>query len=267
MEERICEIEGCNNLGMIVSSTNKRRPRCGSCYRGKTPDKRKGSRGVILGVPRICSFEGCENPIHSRGLCSGHRIQRDNGQELRPLRELNFYTEKDICAVDGCGETVYSKFMCRSHYDRVKHTERMSTDPSYVVKKLERSRKAHQKEDPKKRAEQNLAWCRANKESRRESHRRWEAVHKGASIVEKFTKQQVWEEDEGMCGICGDPADKNNWHLDHIIPLSRGGQHTRENVQVSHPFCNLSKKDLLMSEYLERRSQWDAQRQAHVPPS
>jgi 5-methylcytosine-specific restriction endonuclease McrA len=35
-----------------------------------------------------------------------------------------------------------------------------------------------------------------------------------------------------------DPA---NWHLDHVVPLSRGGEHSYANVQVAHPFCNLSK--------------------------
>jgi 5-methylcytosine-specific restriction endonuclease McrA len=51
----------------------------------------------------------------------------------------------------------------------------------------------------------------------------------------------VWDREEGLCGICGKPADPDNWHLDHAIPLARGGEHTYANVQVSHPECNWKK--------------------------
>lgn len=98
------------------------------------------------------------------------------------------------------------------------------------------------------RSEYNLAWSRANADKRAESTRRRKALIKGASTIESFTKAEIWSRDIGICGICGRPANSSNWHLDHIIPLSRGGQHTRDNVQVSHPKCNLSKKAKLPSE-------------------
>lgn len=56
-----------------------------------------------------------------------------------------------------------------------------------------------------------------------------------------FSRKKVWKEEKGICGICGILADQDNWHLDHKIPHSKGGQHIRNNVQVSHPKCNLSK--------------------------
>ncbi len=43
------------------------------------------------------------------------------------------------------------------------------------------------------------------------------------------------------CGICGGKLDLTDWHLDHIVPLSRGGSHERANVQPSHPACNMAK--------------------------
>jgi 5-methylcytosine-specific restriction endonuclease McrA len=51
----------------------------------------------------------------------------------------------------------------------------------------------------------------------------------------------VWERDEGVCGICGTAADLSDWHLDHVVPLSKGGEHSYANTQVSHPVCNLRK--------------------------
>ena len=47
--------------------------------------------------------------------------------------------------------------------------------------------------------------------------------------------------DAGICGICQYPVDPTDWHLDHVIPLSKGGHHTYANVQVAHPDCNQHK--------------------------
>ena len=60
-------------------------------------------------------------------------------------------------------------------------------------------------------------------------------------FVERVYRSVVFKRDRGLCGICRKAADAANWHLDHIVPLSRGGEHGYANVQVSHPFCNVSK--------------------------
>jgi 5-methylcytosine-specific restriction endonuclease McrA len=46
--------------------------------------------------------------------------------------------------------------------------------------------------------------------------------------------------------------------FDHVVPLSKQGSHTPENVRLTHKICNLKKGDQLVSElnlerfYLER---------------
>ena len=56
------------------------------------------------------------------------------------------------------------------------------------------------------------------------------------------------------CGICGGMCDPNDhaWTeymgpmsptIDHIIPMSKGGGHTWDNVQVAHAICNSYKCD------------------------
>lgn len=35
-----------------------------------------------------CSFDGCANKAHCKGLCHGHYDQQRKGQELRPLRRM-----------------------------------------------------------------------------------------------------------------------------------------------------------------------------------
>lgn len=66
------------------------------------------------------------------------------------------------------------------------------------------------------------------------------AIIKGAKS-EKFTKQEIYERDGGRCHLCGKKCNHSKWHLDHLIPLSLGGEHTRKNVAVACPRCNESK--------------------------
>src|ERR1035437_8956730 len=45
-----------------------------------------------------------------------------------------------------------------------------------------------------------------------------------------------------VCHICGDDIpDRTDLHFDHVIPLSKGGAHSAENVRPSHSACNRKK--------------------------
>lgn len=68
-----------------------------------------------------------------------------------------------------------------------------------------------------------------------------------------ITLEKVIEKYNGICQLCGKPINRNdiqNKHIgkryptvDHIKPLSRGGTHTWDNVQLAHMSCNSSKCD------------------------
>jgi 5-methylcytosine-specific restriction endonuclease McrA len=66
--------------------------------------------------------------------------------------------------------------------------------------------------------------------------RRKQAVKAG----EKISRTEILNRDKGICGICGKKID-SRWHVDHVIPIARGGRHVKENVQASHPSCNQKK--------------------------
>lgn len=53
-------------------------------------------------------------------------------------------------------------------------------------------------------------------------------------------RNALLQEQAGMCARCGE-ADVAEWHLDHIVPVSRGGGHDRSNLQVLCSGCNLKK--------------------------
>lgn len=49
------------------------------------------------------------------------------------------------------------------------------------------------------------------------------------------------------CYLCGLPL-TDDVHIDHVVPLSRGGAHSMENLRPTHPACNLRKNSSLLSE-------------------
>lgn len=53
---------------------------------------------------------------------------------------------------------------------------------------------------------------------------------------------QIYKDSGGICGICHEAfMVYDEIHFDHIVPLSRGGAHTAENIQATHAKCNLKK--------------------------
>jgi 5-methylcytosine-specific restriction endonuclease McrA len=73
-----------------------------------------------------------------------------------------------------------------------------------------------------------------DKESRRRARKR-------DAGYERIDRRAIFERDGGLCGICGESADPQSFHLDHIIPIAAGGPHYEWNVRVAHPRCNQSK--------------------------
>jgi hypothetical protein len=72
----------------------------------------------------------------------------------------------------------------------------------------------------------------------------------GATVVELFDRLDVFERDDWTCGICHHLVDRDAspFHpdsptVDHVVPLSQGGQHTLTNTQCAHLRCNSTKQD------------------------
>ena len=55
-------------------------------------------------------------------------------------------------------------------------------------------------------------------------------------------RRVVYERDGGLCMKCGKKVDKKSFHVDHIIPLSKGGpEWDLNNLELSCIKCNLEK--------------------------
>lgn len=81
----------------------------------------------------------------------------------------------------------------------------------------------------------------------------------GAAFGTPFTWIEIMERDKWTCHLCEKPIRQKRWqqdnphdrwlgHVDHVIPLSRGGSHGAEFVKAAHAHCNQSKHAQLMEE-------------------
>jgi 5-methylcytosine-specific restriction endonuclease McrA len=106
--------------------------------------------------------------------------------------------------------------------------ERRKRDPEFAERKNHRARE----------------WRKANPDQARENDRRHLANYRAqlANVyVEDVEPLVVLERDDNRCGICGGDVDPFNFHVDHVIPVSLGGEHSYANVQAAHPLCNQKK--------------------------
>jgi len=89
-------------------------------------------------------------------------------------------------------------------------------------------------------------------------HGRKRRAQKYKTNFVKYTTQDILNLYGADCHICKKPIDLNaprlarpgtNWqlglHLDHVIPLSKGGSDTVDNIRPSHGACNISKGNKL----------------------
>ena len=97
-------------------------------------------------------------------------------------------------------------------------------------------------------------YSKNNKEISRRGDRKRRA-QKIQNGFEFYTEQQVIETYGNECYLCNSRIDlkaarqigklgwQNGLHIDHLIPISKGGPDTLENVRPTHGLCNITKNN------------------------
>ena len=210
-----------------------------------------------------CVVEGCEKPRgYAQGWCPMH-YQRwkahsslDKPQprpKVMPLR----------CSLDGCDEPISAKGLCGRHYRADYHQQhkvraygqqlaRRTVDrPAYLAAQMAyyfanreavlESARLRRVADPAQQREYRRRWREANPARRRELDMRRQALKRGGKVT-KTDYAAILTEFGLVCHICGDDIPSMaDLHFDHVIPISKDGPHTRENIKPAHAVCNLRK--------------------------
>lgn len=95
--------------------------------------------------------------------------------------------------------------------------------------------------------------CPSCSVSRRRAVKRMRnAFRRGAPSIsgQVITDSEIFERDGWRCQLCGDPVlpfikglHPRQASIDHIAPVSRGGEHVAANLQLAHFGCNSAKRD------------------------
>jgi len=149
-----------------------------------------------------------------------------------------------------------------SNLQKAKDTDRRRYEENPERKKASarRYREAH----PEKQKEYARRYREANAEKVREINRRWRVANPGraAAIRHRRRARKVeaggrhtaedirlqYEGQNGRCWWCGCKLD-DTYHIDHRIPLARGGSNDASNIVIACPTCNLSKGARLPQEW------------------
>ena len=116
--------------------------------------------------------------------------------------------------------------------------------------------KTYSTKHPEKVRENSRRWKENNldrvRESKRSSQRRRKAL-KHQNGIEPYKEAQVLEVYGDGCHLCQEPIDlaaprkvgiegwERGLHMDHLVPISKGGSDTLDNIRPSHAECNIRK--------------------------
>lgn len=163
---------------------------------------------------------------------------------------------------------------CDREYQRQRH----ATNPEYKRqyqrthrKEAREYRRRWDKANPGYQLRYQLQWCssEANREKMREKSRKWERANPEKSRAKsarrkarKFNASGSYTAEDVRIQVCAqtdskgrlicwwcDKPIKGKYHVDHRIPLNKGGLNSARNICVAHEKCNLSKSDKLPHEF------------------
>ena len=212
-----------------------------------------------------CSVDWCDRRPRSRHasggeFCAMHYLQlHQKGEILDPQPGL----EPDRkCCVEGCAGGVRSpraKY-CEMHYARqrrgrqlirtcvVCHAECQGKSPSGMDRRV--CSDECEAERLKTRLRATYSRVMATSEGRdrlRQNYSRRRAL-KLSAFVEDVRWSEVMERGKWVCHLCGDNIPKDAKYpnpkfgtVDHVLPLSMGGQHSYANCKPAHLTCNCRK--------------------------
>ena len=86
-----------------------------------------------------------------------------------------------------------------------------------------------------------IEWLKANPEAKRiYTQNRAAKKRENGGTLSMNLAAKLFELQQGMCPCCNQPLG-DNYHMDHIMPISLGGPNIDSNIQLLKQQCNLQK--------------------------
>lgn len=99
--------------------------------------------------------------------------------------------------------------------------------------------------------------CKRKRKNRMHDVNRREKLKENGKVDYSISLTKLIKKDKGVCRLCGYKVNPKDYEvrdnafiakdmypsIDHIVPVSKGGTHTWDNVQLAHRYCNTIKND------------------------
>ncbi len=273
---KTCKVAGCSN-----QATTNRSQLCG---KHRTRMYKHGNTTTVLTLAKysegtICKVDGCgKTKILAKYMCNKHyTMWRVHGDPKGGRFEYKI--RKAVTHSDGtrtCSECEQRLPITEFHKDKSAtdgyrskcKTCRLGKVKEWYLKDVDKRRivaKNRRKRNPEKARKDDLERYERDREKRiglatEHSHRR--KARKLKTVVEKGISKKALKKKFGTkCYYCqkemdfsvgkGRKFNRNMATIEHLIPLSRGGQHTWENIVLACRHCNISKNAKSIQEFEE----------------
>lgn len=164
------------------------------------------------------------------------------------------------CNIKRCSDKYYAKGLCQKHYEG-DNKERIAKVKKQYWKKYYQDHKEERIKDSRQYYQDNkeyiIKWMKqysktpAGKLSNRASVHNRRILEKGLTkaIIQRVYEANIVKHGQLTCILCFKPIEFGKDSLEHLTPLSRGGNNDFSNLGVAHRVCNKQKFTKTLEEW------------------
>lgn len=212
----------CNKCGVLFSGRG-----CKDCHNAARRVRRKNNSDADKAYARIYREQHKD-----RLLLAQVEYRKQNQDKVKDGARASRAKHKDSISAFGKAYRAANKDELR----RKSSEYRQKTKPAIRARA-----KRYRRENLEKVRAQYSTWAKENPESNRVrvQNRRARRIANGG-ILSKGLVKRLFVLQRGKCPCCGKSLG-GDYHLDHIVPLARGGSNSDTNMQLLKGVCNMQK--------------------------
>ena len=187
----------------------------------------------------------CRNCENERARIKNKSWRVKNPEKVRSQKERYYQKYKDKILEQQKADKIANpeKYRIRNHEYYEAHKEiQYKTNCQWRIKHRDRYNEMVRK---CRASEHGKLIRRINEASRRARKENAPGSYSSSDVIKQYEAQR------GLCWWCSQPV-QEKYHIDHVIPLSRGGSNNPGNIVIACPTCNISKSDKLPQEWAGR---------------
>lgn len=185
-------------------------------------------------------------------------VKLESAPDAKPLSLIDLEKQREIW------RRARKKYV-QKHKDKVRESrKKWFSENKDKVKEMNKRYKQKRRENKKinyqKERTYQARWVKNNPEKMQASRNNWKKNNPWSSAVyrqarrakirgvfaENFSPIEIFNRDAWVCQLCHKKVNKDlRWpdpmsaSLDHIVPISKGGSHTKNNTHLAHLKCNI----------------------------